>query len=303
MSIFRRAVTVDFYAAKPSMEPSKTFRGPFPHKEVLDTIDELDMAKGEHHIRHNLYGDQTFCLVHDGPLRLLGAYNKDMSTQVLTEHKGELRELLLNEDEGIVDASYAASYDPSIVALLRTSIRSPGSIRVANWLSVCGPYQCHFAPIQRRDVWTEFDEMPERVRAMYLGVKRSRISKLGNLIRSDSAAANVARALDMAARAQPIAEGEIGLRIRTPRKSLKGQWWREMRPTVIALEEVFPEFERAQIESTDGRKIDLRSSELAVSVEVEIDKSRKISRGEAARALAQAYEVMQVPIQRALESQ
>ena len=132
MSAYRKSVSVDFYVVEPSIEPSKSFAGDFPHKEVLDAIDELDMERDDYRIRHNLFGDETFCLVHDGPLRLLGAYNKDMSTLVLTERKGELRALFLDEDEGIVDASYVAFFDRSVAALLRTSIRSPGSIRIAN---------------------------------------------------------------------------------------------------------------------------------------------------------------------------
>ena len=302
MSIHRKPITVDFFVVEPSMDHSKTFTGEFPHKRVLDAIDELDMERGEYHIRHNLYGDETFCLVHDGPIRLLGAYNKDMSTLVLTERKGELRALLLDKDEGIVDASYVAFFDRNVVALLRTSNRSPGFMRIANWLSVCGPYQCHLAPIQRKNVWTDFDEMPDKIRAIYFGAKPRRIANLKRLIRPNSAALNVAEALDSAARVQPVSDSEVGIRIRAPKTSLKGEWWRDMRPAVVELEEALPVFERAQIESTDGRKVDLRASELAVGVEVEIDSSRRVSRLEAARALAHSYEIMQGPIERALES-
>ena len=127
MSTFRKTVTVSFYVVEPALGSEPTFQGAFPHDEVLDRILELDLASGEFHLQDGLFANEMFCTVHEGPVRLLGAYNKDLYATVATERKGEIRELSLSDGEGIVDATYVAFFPDSVAAMLRTSVRSPGS--------------------------------------------------------------------------------------------------------------------------------------------------------------------------------
>lgn len=152
MSIFRKTVTVNFYVVEPVWGPETTFQGTYPYCEVLDRVAALDLASGEFHIRDGLFANEMFCAVHEGPERLLGAYNKDMYATVATERKGEIRELDLSDGEGIVDATYVAFFPNSVTAMLRTSVRSPGSARTANWLSRFGGFSCYFAAMPQGDL-------------------------------------------------------------------------------------------------------------------------------------------------------
>ena len=145
MSTFRKTVTVSFHVVEPLLGSQATFRGDFPHDEVLDRVARLDLASGDFHVRDGLFANEMFCAVHDGPVRLLGVYNKDLYAAVVTELKGEIREISLSDGEGIVDATYVAFFPDSVAAMLRTSVRSPGTARTANWLSLFGGYSCYFA--------------------------------------------------------------------------------------------------------------------------------------------------------------
>src|SRR5665213_308308 len=135
-SIFRRNVTVSFYIAEPLDPPTWTVD--FPADEVLATMRELDLASGEYHVKNGLFATELFCTVHEGAHPLVGAYSKDMWNAVLTEFKGAIEEIEMRDGEGIIDGSFAAFFPHSVVGLVRSSVKAPGTAALANWLTLFG---------------------------------------------------------------------------------------------------------------------------------------------------------------------
>jgi hypothetical protein len=67
-----KKMTVYFYSIEPAPRfagDGKKFElGAFPRDEVLKTVRMLDPASDEYRIQDNLFGGETFCLLHeDGP--------------------------------------------------------------------------------------------------------------------------------------------------------------------------------------------------------------------------------------------
>ena len=281
MSIFQKTVTVSFYAVEPLLGSESSFVGPFPHEQVLDRVAKLDLASGEYHVSDGLFHNQTFCTVHDGPVRLLGAYNKDLYAAVATERKGEISEIYLRDGEGIVDATYVAFFPDSVVAMLRTSVRSPGAARTANWLSIFGGFHCYFAPLEA-DAMGRLNRDPSGIRSVFLRAKRERLPAIA------SRSKEVAEALEAASRVSTSTR--VGLTLGVARKSEKLNWWEEMKAVLADMVEVLPEFDTARVEISRGRNVNLLDAYLTARVDSEIDGTRRIRPVDAAQALIDAYE-------------
>lgn len=280
--MFHKTVTVNFFVVEPSAGDTPTFTLDFPADEVFDAIRLLDLASGEYHVKDGLFANEVFCLVHEGPIPVLGAYNKDMYATVMTERKGELREVELDEGEGLVDASYAVFFPGSVVAIVRTSVRSPGSARIASWLSLFGGHPCYFSSLPTADTLARLAEDPYDVKSVVLSAKRSRLP----VIRS--AERHVAEALDAAARISNSTKPALHLKVE--KRSEKPQWWDGIKTVIGDLVEVLPEFDTARVEVRNGRNINLLDAYVGTRVEVELDGSRRIRPVDAARALVTAYE-------------
>ncbi len=294
MSIFRKSVTVSFFVVEPSPGPEKTFAGDFPADEVLDTVAGLDLATGDFHVKDGLFANEMFCTVHEGPMRLLGAYSKDLYAAVATERKGEIRELEMSDGEGIVDATYVAFFPDSVAALLRTSVKSPGSARTASWLSLFGGYSCFFSAMPQGDVMNRLDRHPSEISSVFFRAKKSRL----DVILGGSS--SVAAALEAAAKVSR--SSKLGLTLGVERQSEKAEWWHEMRAVLADMIEVLPEFESARIEVTHGKNINLLDAYVTARVEAEIDGAKRIRPVDAARAIADAYEQEQAAIRMAVSS-
>ena len=281
MSVFRKTVTVSFYVVEPLLGSETSFVGPYPHEEVLDRVAGLDLASGEFHVPDGLFHNQTFCTVHKGPIRLLGAYNKDLYAMVATERKGEIREIDLRDGEGIVDATYVAFFPDSVAAMLRTSVRSPGAARTATWLSNFGGLSCHFAPLEG-DAMGRLDRDPSGITSVFLRAKREQLPAIA------SGSTKVAEALEAASRVS--SSTRVGLALGVARQNEKPHWWEEMKAVLADMVDVLSEFDTARIEISRGRNVNLLEAYLTARVDSEIDGTRRIRPGDAARALIDAYE-------------
>ncbi|MGD9796164.1 MAG: hypothetical protein AB7V43_22085, partial [Acidimicrobiia bacterium] len=110
MAVHHKRLTVYFYAIEPMAEfgrgASPSFEaGSYPLENVLKRIRKLDPATDEYRLKDDLFGGETFCLLHeDGPEPIMGAYYRDNLSKPLTEYKGEISELLLRDGEAVVDA-------------------------------------------------------------------------------------------------------------------------------------------------------------------------------------------------------
>ena len=282
MSIFRKTVTVSFYVVEPSLGSEPTFQGFFPHDRVLDRISELDLASGEYHLQDGLFANEMFCMVHEGPVRLLGAYNKDMYARIATERKGEIREITLSDGEGVVDATYVAFFPESVAAMVRTSVRSPGTVRTANWLSIFGGYPCYFAALAQGDAMGRLDRDPTEIRSVFFRARRRQLAAIAG------GSPQVAEALEAASRVS--ASTKVGLTLGVLRKSEKAVWWEGMREVLADMIEVLPEFDAARIEINRGKDVNLLDAYVTARVDCDLDGTRRIGPGEAAQALTHAYE-------------
>lgn len=258
MSALRKTLTVKFYRVEAGPDPDKQFVGPFPADSVLDQVAALDLASGNYHIAHGLFSNETFCMVHDGPLRILGAYNKDTYAIVTTEYKGELQEVEMLDEEGVVDASYAAFFPDDIAAIVRTSLRSPGPNRIAHWLSIMGPFSCTFSPISQPETLANLDRYPDNIRAINLTADSRVISAIQNSFGEGSRPHKVAQSLASAASLSGDFRNRVGLRLSPWNIASKRGWWREFRQTIVELGDLLPEFATARVEMVHGPSVDLR---------------------------------------------
>ena len=292
MSIFRKTVTVSFYVVEPLLGPRATFQGVFPHAEVLDRIAELDLASGEFHVQDGLFANEIFCTVHEGPVRLLVAYNKDLYATVATERKGEIREIRLSDGEGIVDATYVAFFPNSVAAMLRTSVRSPGTTRTANWLSLFGGSPCYFAVMAQGDAMDRLDRDPSEIRSVVFKARRERLAAIAG------GSKKVAEALEAASHVS--SSTKVGLTLGVVSQSEKASWWGGMRAVLADMVEVLPEFDTARVEINRGKNVNLLEAYITARVDSEIDGTRRIRPADAARALTDAYDQERSALQASL---
>lgn len=292
MSIFQKTVTVSFYVVEPSLGPEATFEGEFPRCEVLDRVAGLDLASGEFHLKDGLFHSEMFCMVHEGPFRLLGAYHKDLYAAVATEMKGEIREIPLSDGEGIVDATYVAFFPDSVAAVLRTSVRSPGTARTAKWLSLFGGYSCYFAPLAQIDALSRLDRDPSEIRSVFFRAQRQKLPAISG------GSTKVAEALEAASRVS--SSTKVGLTLGVANRSEKAAWWDGMRAILADMVEVLPEFDTARVEIKRGKTVNLLDAYITARVESEFDGTRRIRPVDAARALTEAYEQVQGSLQESL---
>ena len=171
-SVFRRNVTVSFYIAEPTEPP--TWVGDLPGDDVLAKIQTLDLASGEYHVKTGLFATELFCMVHNGPLPLIGAYTKDMWNAVLTELKGVIEEVEMREGEGVVDGAYAAFFPNSVVGIVRSSVKAPGSAAIAQWLSLFGGHPLYLAALPKADALAGLQRPPEDINSVTFRVKEGR---------------------------------------------------------------------------------------------------------------------------------
>jgi hypothetical protein len=279
--MFRKTATVNFYVVEPAAGQAATFTTAFPSDEVLDAVRLLDLASGDYHVRDGLFANEVFCIVHEGPVPILGAYNKDMYASVVTERKGEIREVEMDDGEGLVDASYVAFFPNSIAAIVRTSVKSPGSARIANWLSLFGGHPCYFAALPTADAMARLQQDPKDVTAVVLTAKKSRLRAIRRAERG------VAEALEAVARVSNSTKPSI--RLGVEKGSEKAAWWHGMQSVIGDLVEVLPEFDTARVEISRGRNVNLLDAYVGTRVDVELDGSRRIQPVDAARALVEAY--------------
>jgi hypothetical protein len=123
MPVVSKDLTVYFYVLEPF--PERTFEvRAYPLDRVAQTIRALDPAAPDYRIRDRLFGGELFCLFHDdGPEPILGAYYKDTLAKALTECKGIVKELELDDGEGLVDAAYAAFFPDDVTVRLMDTKR------------------------------------------------------------------------------------------------------------------------------------------------------------------------------------
>lgn len=163
-----RKRVVAFYRICPHAEPIPSFPdGRFPLDEVLETVCQLDPAAAEYRFVENLFGNERFCLVdRNGPIPLLCLYTKDVTAAPETERKGEIRSVILEPDEGIVDASYAIVLPKDVVALVRTSNKAPGAAFLADWLSSMSGYGFYLSPLPNPTVNSRLSRVKSTIRKM-----------------------------------------------------------------------------------------------------------------------------------------
>ena len=162
---------VAFYRIVPWDEGRPDFEdGCFPTDEVVSRIRALDAAAQDYRFFDNLFGNERFCHVNaDGPMPLWCLYTKDVTSAPETERKGEIRSLILDPDEGIVDASYALFLPHDIVAIVQTSPKAPGSAFFARWVSAMGGVRFYLAPLPNLTVTERLAGLKTTVRRIRFG--------------------------------------------------------------------------------------------------------------------------------------
>jgi hypothetical protein len=174
--VWRRPYVVQFYRVVPRSEgPAPYADGEFPLRMVVQRIQSLDPAADEYRFKETLFGNEHFCLIDEsGPLPLFCAYTKDVTAAPETEKKGEIRSIIMDPDEGIVDAAYALVFPNDVVALVRTSTKAPGAAFLGSWLSAMSQIGFVLLPLPNLSVM-------DRVRGAHGLVRKFRLA--GNVRR------------------------------------------------------------------------------------------------------------------------
>lgn len=283
-----------FFVVEPAAGYEQTFVGDYPAEEVLGTIGALDLSTGDYHLKDGLFATELFCKAWDGPHPILGAYVKDMYASVTTERKGEIREVEMDDGEGVVDATFVAFLPGSVAAMVRTSVKSPGSARVANWLSRFGGHPCYFAALPTVDTMARLDRPSSEVSSLVLRAKRGRLPAIR------SASPKVAEALEAASRLS--GSSKVGLHLGVAQQKEKPAWWNGVRDLIGDLVEVLPEFDTARVEVVRDKNINLLDAYVSTRVTVEMDGKRRVRPLDAAMAMMDAYQTERESIRASLEA-
>jgi hypothetical protein len=300
--VYHKELTVYFYSLEPVRffdGGSKEFlAGHYPLQEVLETIKRADPASEAYRIKEDLFGGETFCLVHDdGPQPILGAYYRDNLARPLAEYKGEITELMLREGEALVDAAYAAFFPNDVVGLVRTSSKSPGFARIGQWLTYLGGYGCGLFALRDANALAQLDRDPLKLRSFYLRMRRERISGVEGYSR------DVAQALRAASDLGGPSNDDVAIELRSRRPKSRAQWARHIRQEIEELLGVLPDFEEAKVKVAGARKaINLLRTNIQRPVRLVLLDSKRVGPSEAADAMFQAYEEERASIELAVEA-
>jgi hypothetical protein len=301
MAVINKSLTVYFYSLEPVAPVNGEGRpfelGSYPLAEVLDTITLADPASDTYRIREDLFGGETFCLVHaDGPEPILGAYYRDNLARPIAEYKGEINELMMREGEALVDAAYAAFFPNDVVGLVRTSSKAPGFAKIGNWLTLIGGYSCGLFALREADALLQLDRQPSKLRSLYMRIRKDRIPAI------DQHSPRVAAALRSASEIGGRSD-EIGVELRSKVVEGRDAWARQLRDEIEALVAVLPDFEAARVEVVGmKRPINLLRATVQQPVKVPLINSKRVGPSEAADALFRAYEMERSAIDAAVAS-
>lgn len=299
MPVVSKSLTVYFYAVEPfPFQGMRDFAsGAYPLNEVLDTIRKSDPTSEACRITENLFGGETFCLLHeDGPKSILGAYYRDNLARPLTEYKGEINELLLREGEALVDAAYAAFFPGDVLGLVRTSSKAPGFAKIGQWLSIVTGIGSGLVALTDPDVLAQLDRAPTKLSGLLLKIRRNRIPAI------ESASPSVSQALRAAAGINTHTD-EVGLVLGVRNQKERAMWARQTRQEIKELLSVLPDFDKATVRVA-GRKrpFNLLRATIHQAVQVPLIDSKLVGPAEAARALFQAYDDERNSIELALKT-
>lgn len=288
-----KTLTVYFYVVEPF--PEQTFApGGYPQNDALYRIRQRDPAADDYRIKDRLFGGEMFCLLHeDGPQPVLGTYYKDMLARPQTERKGVVREIELEDGEGLVDVSYATFFPSDVVGIVRTSAKAPSFARLGQWLSIYGGYPCALLALPDADTLAQIDRAPSDLQRIWLRMRRSHLGAL------EGRSTGVAQALRSAAEAN-VWSDQVGVDLAVGSKTHQRAWALQMRSEIHELLAVLPEFETARVKLSGVRRpINLKRSHVTSPVQVQLQDSKRIGPNEGAEALFAAYEHEQASIERA----
>jgi hypothetical protein len=293
-----RSLTVYFYAIEPfPLTDKRDFEaGSYPLESVLGSIRASDPATEEYRIRENLFGGETFCLVHDdGPEPILGAYYRDNLAAPLTEYKGEINELILRDGEALVDAAYMAFFPDDVVGLVRTSAKAPGFAKIGQWLSFMSDYGCGLVSLRDPNVLAQLDREPSKLRKLVLRIRRNRIAALAQYSPS------IAGALRAAADVNSHSD-EVGIELAVRTQQERAMWARSTRQEIEELLAVLPDFEKASV-SVSGRQKPFNLLRASIQQPVSVLLANKrVTANEAAQVLFQAYDEERNSIRLAIDA-
>lgn len=282
-TVFRRNVTVSFYVVEPEDPWKASWDGDFPREEVLAKIANLDLASGEFHVQTGLFGNELFCTVHDGPLPLVGAYTKDKLNAVLTEYKGSIEEIAMREGEGVIDGTYAAFFPNSVVGVVRSSVKAPGSGGLAGWLSLFGGHPCVMPALPKADALAGLQRPAEEIIDVTFRAKKRLVPRI-KAVRAD-----VAGIIESAAGVG--GSTKVGFTLATETKKERPAWWPSVRAAIndLAAAELLADFDAASVKVSGRHSINLRDAYVSDKRQIELQKGKRLGPAHAAEALAGAY--------------
>jgi hypothetical protein len=289
-----RQLTVQFYAIEPGVP--ETFKpANYPLDNVLASIGQSDPATEEYRIKEDLFGGETFCLLHeDQRFPFLGGYYKDLLSMPLTEMKGQVEKLTLRDGEGIVDATYAAFFDHDVVGIVRTSVKAPGHVRIGSWLSINGRPAMYLVPLPETDILGILNRADGQIKRFLLKIRTKDIPKIKEFSPS------VYKALKAASEPSPKSD-DVKLEWHC-NKSGRAAFSKDMTDHIRELFSVYPDFMSARVEIVGEKPIDLKRSVIATKSTVVLTDSKKVGPSHAADALAEAYGREQASIERSVKA-
>lgn len=290
-----RPVTVTFHVAEPdSAAPSWTRE--FPSAEVLDTVAAFDLATGDYHLQTTLFGNEVFCMVHEGPVRLLASYTKDSLQAVLSEYKGTVEHIPMRDGEGILDAAYAAFFPNNVLGLVRYSAKSPGASSIAHWLSAFGGHGLYLAALPKSNAMAGLDRPADEVVSVVLRARKT-IAKYVRPVRQD-----VAGALEAVAAVSATSRVAVEFGVSSPKE--KGVWWPGMRAAIkdLADAQLIAEFDAAYVRMNSGGNVNLKQAYVTAKPLMDRRDKKRFGPAQAAELLTKAYQDEERTILAALDA-
>lgn len=282
-----RSLTVSFFSLNPA-EPNPTFApGHFPATDVFNTVKALDRAAPEYRIADGLFASEAFCFVHDdGPLPLIGTYNKDLVSRFLFEHDGDLEELKLDEGWGPVDGSYAMLFANDVVGILSPSQKAPRHAMFANWMSTQGGHPFYLAALADKNSLAQLRGERGLIRRAEFGVQRDQLW----LFEEHVSRRGVAGALRQLAESFD-GSTSIDVIIGNRKSNIRGAFANDVIAHFEDIAVMLPFMHRAKVYfEGERRPLDLRRSQVASTVDVTLTTTKRVGPNEAAEALLEAYD-------------
>jgi hypothetical protein len=277
-----RTVTVQFFKTVAADDSKPWSYKPAAWLDAVDALPRDDDATST--IAYNLFQKLT-CTVHDeNESRMLCAWILDKDNPFVYR-KGEVTELLLDDDESHAEPAYMMLFPNSIAGVIRPKPNSPGVARIADFLNDLSDAGCAFSVLLNPDMMSRLKRNPAEILAAEFRIKTANLGAIQE--------ASEEWAAGLEAAAKPAGASELTIRYKVDRVKDRAAWWQTMSGLIrkVSNAGVLDSFERAAVEFTGNEIVNLLQQRLTHKTYADMAPGAKKMRPEVAvDALLRAYD-------------